>query len=44
MSGSLLLTKGDELVKCRKTQQNIGKAVETMSLCLPGERWFSQIK
>ncbi|VDI58008.1 exocyst complex component 6 [Mytilus galloprovincialis] len=31
-----LMTKGEELVKCRRIQGNIATAVESLNLCLPG--------
>ena len=30
------MTKGEELVRCRRVQRNIASAVENLTLCLPG--------
>lgn len=36
ISGRSLISKGEELVKCRRTQQNIDSAIDLLTFCLPG--------
>lgn len=35
-SSKSLISKGEELVRCRKMQKNIAAAIDSVSLCLPG--------
>ena len=35
-SGKALMTKGEQLVHYRKTQENIHAAIDTLSMALPG--------
>ncbi|XP_048745103.1 exocyst complex component 6B isoform X3 [Ostrea edulis] len=39
-----LLTKGEELVKCRRVQGNIASAVENLTLCLPVLEMYGKLK
>ncbi|BFZ02390.1 hypothetical protein BsWGS_05429 [Bradybaena similaris] len=39
-----LLSKGDQLVKCRKVQKNITLAIESLSLCLPVLEMYGKLQ
>ncbi|XP_078310436.1 exocyst complex component 6B-like isoform X2 [Crassostrea virginica] len=39
-----LLTKGEELVKCRRVQRNIASAVENLTLCLPVLEMYGKLQ
>ena len=43
-SSQSLVSKAEELVKCRKIQRNIASAVETLSVCLPVLEMYGKLR
>ncbi|XP_064604031.1 exocyst complex component 6B-like [Liolophura sinensis] len=39
-----LLSKGEELIRCRKIQKNIASAIESISLCLPVLEMYGKLR